>query len=153
MMAYRKLGSSLRRSGQKPVGPGTQAKPGVGDRIGPGANVVLPTTEPALRFGIVLGERLSPGVIPPRPLKYGTSACRYPYSARNVMYCRGIQSNVSEASHALKGSPGFCVKYGDPEMASAPLIGGSSGKYRPGLSIAPPPSVIAYKSFLNHQRL
>src|ERR1700751_2618757 len=37
MMAYRRLGSSLRRSGQKPVGPGTHVKPGVGDRTGRGA--------------------------------------------------------------------------------------------------------------------
>ena len=42
------------------------------------------------------------------------------------MYCLGIQSKVAEASQALNWSPGFCVKYGEPETASAPLIGGSS---------------------------
>jgi hypothetical protein len=39
------------------------------------------------------------------------------------MYCLGIQLKVAEVSQALNGSPGFCVKYGDPEIASAPLIG------------------------------
>src|SRR5579859_224122 len=125
MTAYLKLGSSFRRSGQKPALPATQLKPGVADKNGPGAHVVVPTTEPAPGFGIVLGVTLSPGVIPPRPVQYGTLAWRYPYSARKVMYCLGIQSNVSEPSQALYGSPGFCVKYGEPVMASAPLIGGS----------------------------
>jgi hypothetical protein len=40
------------------------------------------------------------------------------------MYCLGIQLKVAVASQALNGSPGFCVKYGEPEMASAPLMGG-----------------------------
>src|SRR5581483_5369577 len=117
------LGSSLRRSG---------------DQFGTGTDGV-PVFPPG-------------GVIPPRPVKYGTFACRYPYSVRNVMYCRGIQSNVKLVSHALNGSPGFAVKYGEPEIASAPLIGGSSVRYRPGLSIAPPPTVIAYRSRSNHTR-
>src|ERR1700726_895924 len=110
MVAYLRLGSSFRRSGQKPAPPATQVKPGVADRNGPVTNVVLPTTEPAPGFGTVLGVPLTPGVIPPRPVQYGTFAWRYPYSARKVMYCFGIQSKVSEASHALYGSPGFCVK-------------------------------------------
>ena len=76
MIALLMLGSSLRRSGQKPVLPGTHVKPGVGDKNGPGAKVVLPTTEPALGFGIVLGAVLSPGVMPPRPDQYGTLAWR-----------------------------------------------------------------------------
>src|ERR1700676_723819 len=94
MIALLILGSSLRRSGQKPVLPGTHVKPGVVDKNGTGAKVVLPTTDPALGFGIVLGVVLSPGVMPPRPVQYGTLAWRYPNSVRNVMYCRGIQLNV-----------------------------------------------------------
>src|SRR5579864_7387541 len=125
MIAYLKLGSSFRRSGQKPAAPATQVNPGVAERNGPGTNVVVPTGDPAVGLGIVLGVPLTPGVIPPRPVQYGTLAWRYPYSARKVMYCLGIQSKVREASHALYGSPGFCVKYGEPVMASAPLIGGS----------------------------
>jgi hypothetical protein len=54
--------------------PGTHVNPGVGDKNGPGAKVVLPTTDPALGFGIVLGVVLSPGVMPPRPVQYGTLA-------------------------------------------------------------------------------
>ena len=68
------LGSSLRRSGQNPLLPATHVNPGVGERNGPGVNVVVPTTEPALGFGIVLGSVLSPGVIPPRPDQYPTFA-------------------------------------------------------------------------------
>src|ERR1700674_412552 len=128
MIAYLKLGSSFRRSGQKPAVPATHVKPGVAESMGPGTNVVLPTTDPADGLGTVLGVVLAPGVIPPRPVQYGTLAWRSPYSARKVMYCLGIQSKVSEASHALYGSPGFCVKYGEPVIASAPLIGGSSVK-------------------------
>src|ERR1700756_4760664 len=78
--------SSFLRSGQKPE-PATQVKPGVADRVGPGTNNVPGTTEPALGFGTTLEKVLSPGVIPPRPEKYGTFAWRYPYSLRNVMYC------------------------------------------------------------------
>ena len=73
------------RSGQKPV-PATQVKPGVADRAGPGTNNVPGTIEPAFGLGITLVKVLSPGVIPPRPEKYGTFAWRYPYSLRNVMY-------------------------------------------------------------------
>src|SRR5215467_15166974 len=122
-----RAGSSFLRSGQKPV-PATQVKPGVGDKKGPGTNVVPGTTEPALKLGITLGRRLTPGVIPPRPDQYGTLAWRYPYSVRKVMYCWGIQSKVSEVSQALNGSPGFCVKYGVPVIASAPLMGGRSAR-------------------------
>src|ERR1700680_2001934 len=128
MIAYLKLGSSFRISGQKPALPATQVKPGVADRNGPGTNVVVPTTDPAPGLGTVLGVPLTPGGIPPRPAQYGTFAWRYPYSARKVMYCLGIQSKVSDASQALYGSPGFCVKYGERVMASAPLIGGSRVK-------------------------
>jgi hypothetical protein len=92
--------SSFLRSGQKPV-PATQVKPGVGDNNGPVTNNVPGTTEPAFGLGITLGKAFTPGVIPPRPEKYGTFACRYPYSLRNVMYSLGIQSKVSEVSHAL----------------------------------------------------
>src|SRR5260370_18547 len=105
MMAILMLGSSLRRSGQKRVLPATQVEPGVADKNGPGTKVVLPTTDPAPGLGIVLGEPLTPGVIPPRPVKYGTFAWRYPYSQRKVMYCLGIQSKVAEASQALNRSP------------------------------------------------
>src|SRR5215471_14784727 len=119
-----RAGSSFLRSGQKPVAA-TQVKPGVGDRNGPGTNNVPGTIAVALRPGIVLGSPFTPFVIPPRPDQYGTLAWRYPNSVRNVMYCCGIQSSVSEVSQALNGSPGFCVKYGEPLMASAPLIGGS----------------------------
>src|SRR5689334_1361125 len=124
MIAYLMLGSSLRKSGQKPVLPATQVNPGVADSKEPGTKLVPGTTDPALGPGIVVGNELTPDVIPPRPEKYGTLAWRYPYSARKVMYWFGIQSKVAEASQALKGSPGFCVKYGEPESASAPLIGG-----------------------------
>src|SRR5712671_4358350 len=124
MTANLRAASLFLRSGQKPV-PTTQVKPGVGDNNGPVTNNVPGTTEPAFGLGITLGKVLTPGVIPPRPEKYGTFAWRYPYSVRNVMYSFGIQSKVSEVSQALYGSPGFCVKYGEPVMASAPLIGGS----------------------------
>src|SRR5579864_908476 len=110
MSAILRLCSVFLRSGQKPVVPEEQVKPGVGDRNGPGVNEVSPTSDPAVRPGITLGEILTPGVIPPGPEKYGTFAWRYPYSQRKVMYCRGIQSKVAEASHALNGSPGFWVK-------------------------------------------
>src|SRR5690242_4179337 len=110
MIANLMLASLWRRSGQNPLLPTTQVKPGVGDRNRPGTNEVSPTSDPAVRPGIVLGEPLTPGVIPPRPEKYGTFAWRYPYSVRKVMYCWGIQSKVSDVSHALNGSPGFCVK-------------------------------------------
>src|SRR6266849_8626027 len=84
------------------------------------------------------------GVTPPDPEKYGTFAARWLYSQRKVMYWLGIQSNVPDRSQALYGSPGFSVKYGVPEVAVAPLIGGSKTKYRPGLLICPPPIVRPY---------
>src|SRR5579864_2581369 len=127
MTANLKAASSFLRSGQNPE-PAKQVKPGVAERAGPGTNNVPGTIEPALGFGITLVKVLSPGVIPPRPEKYGTFAWRYPYSLRNVMYCRGIQSNVSEASQALNGSLGFWVKYGEPMIASAPLMGGNRAR-------------------------
>ncbi len=65
MTAYLILGSSFLMSGHQPVAPGTQVNPGVADKYGPGAHVVLPTTEPAPEFGTVLGVMLAPGVIPP----------------------------------------------------------------------------------------
>src|SRR6185437_1593542 len=102
--------SFLRRSGTK---PGTTE---------PGAPVFPPE-----------------GVTPPDPEKYGTLASRWLYSQRNVMYWLGIQSKVPDASQALYGSPGFSVKYGVPEVAVAPLMGGSSTRYRPGLLIFPRP--------------
>jgi hypothetical protein len=52
----------------------------------------------------------------------------------------GIQSKVSEPSHALKSVPGEVLKYGVPEEAVAPLIGGRSTRYRPGLVAAIDPS-------------
>src|SRR5271166_667264 len=110
MIALLMLGSSFRRSGQNPVLPGTQVKPGVGERNGPVTNDVSPTTDPAPGLGIVLGNPLSPGVMPPRPDQYPTLAWRYPNSVRKVMYCLGIQLNVMVVSQALYGSPGFCVK-------------------------------------------
>src|SRR5215469_10425236 len=100
MIANLIAGSSFLRSGQKPVTPATQVKPGVGDKNGPATNVVPATTEPALKLGITLGRTLTPGVIPPRPDQYPTFAWRYPYSVRNVMYWRGIQSNVRDVSQA-----------------------------------------------------
>ena len=72
MIAYLKLGSSCRRSGQKPALPATQVKPGVADKNGPGTNVVVPTTDPADGFGTVLGVTLSPGSDPAatRPVRH-----------------------------------------------------------------------------------
>jgi hypothetical protein len=69
MIAYLILGSSFRRSGQKPVVPATHVKPGVDDKNGPGAQLVFPTTDPATGFGIVLGLVLVLGVMPPRPVQ------------------------------------------------------------------------------------
>src|SRR5579871_542096 len=66
------------------------------------------------------------GVMPPGPEKYGTLAARWSNSLRKVMYWLGIQSKVADASQALNGSPGFSVKYGVPDAAVAPLIGGRS---------------------------
>src|SRR5262249_39387703 len=74
--AILKLASSFRRSGQKPLVPGLQVNPGVGDRNVPGAKNVSPTGTPAPGPGITLGEMLSPGVIPPRTDQYGTLAWR-----------------------------------------------------------------------------
>src|SRR5260370_2512366 len=107
MMAILMLGSSLRRSGQKPVLPATQVEPGVADKNGPGTKVVLPTTDPAPGLGIVLGEPLTPGGIPPRPVKYGTFAWRYPYSQRKVMYCLRLHSNIAHPSPPWTRSPPF----------------------------------------------
>jgi len=45
------------------------------------------------------------------------------------MYCLGIQSKVIELSHALKGLPGFSVKWGElvaADTAPSPLMGGMS---------------------------
>src|SRR5262245_49234941 len=64
-----------------------------------------------------------------------------------------MKSKVTCVSHALKGSPGAAVKYGVPENAVAPLMGGSRTRYRPGLLIAPPPTVSARRSLLNQSRL
>src|SRR5258707_14197066 len=105
MTAILMLGSSLRRSGQKPVLPATQVKPGVADKNGPGTKVVFPTTDPAEGLGIVLGEPLTPGVIPPRPDQYGTFPWRWPYSQRRELYCLAIQSKLAKASQALNESP------------------------------------------------
>lgn len=74
-MASLRVPSSFRRSGQNPL-PATQVKPGVGDKNGPGTNVVPGTKDPAAGLGIELGAPLTPGVIPPRPEKYGTFAWR-----------------------------------------------------------------------------
>src|SRR6266403_1854659 len=93
------------------------------------------------------------GVTPPDPEKYGTFAARWLYSHRKVMYWLGIQSKVPDTSQALYGSPGFSVKYGVPEVAVAPLIGGSKTRYRPGLLICPPPIVRPYLSRSNQRRL
>src|SRR6516162_10161896 len=56
-------------------------------------------------------------------------------------------------SQALYWSPGLSEKYGVPEVAFAPLIGGSNTRYRPGFEIAPPPTVSAYRSCANQRRL
>src|SRR6202035_4478214 len=50
-------------------------------------------------------------------------------------------------------SPGPSGKYGDPVTASAPLIGGSSVRYRPGLAMTPPPGVMAKRSWWNQKWL
>src|ERR1700730_5983265 len=60
---------------------------------------------------------------------------------------------LSVASHWKAGCPGFSVKYGVPVAAVAPLMGGSSVRYRPGLFIEPPPMVTAYRSLSNQKRL
>src|SRR5207249_10467596 len=93
------------------------------------------------------------GVTPPGPEKYGTLSARWLYSQRKVMYWLGIQSKVPDASQALYGSPGFSVKYGVPEAVVAPLIGGNSTRWRPGLLILPPPMVRPNKSLWNHSLL
>jgi hypothetical protein len=51
------------------VEPAAQVNPGVADKVGPGPQVVSPTTDPAAGLGTVLGVKLSPGVIPPRPVQ------------------------------------------------------------------------------------
>src|ERR1700747_745124 len=81
------------------------------------------------------------GVTPPDPEKEGTFPARWLSSQRKVIYWLGIQSKVPDTSQALYGSPGFSVKYGVPEAAVAPLMGGRKTKYRPGLLICPPPMV------------
>src|SRR5271166_4022972 len=50
------------------------------------------------------------GVTPPRPAKYGTSECRYPTSAHQVMYCLGMYCKVTVLSHMWALWPGSCVK-------------------------------------------
>src|SRR5262249_38989513 len=116
--------SNLRRSGKKP---------GTNDPGGP----VLPPG----------------GVTPPSPAKYGTLAARWLYSARNVTNWLGMKSMVVCTSHALNGSPGASVKYGVPENAVAPLIGGGSPRGGPGFLIAPPPTVMGGRWWSSHTRL
>src|SRR3954468_21876941 len=58
-----------------------------------------------------------------------------------------------DPSQALYESPGFSVKWGVPEAAVAPLMGGSRTRYRPGLVMAPPPTVSAKRSLANRNRL
>ena len=55
-------------------------------------------------------------------------------------------------SYALNRSPGLAVKYGVPEAAVAPLMGGVRARYRPGLFMKPPPIVTAYRSLWNQVR-
>src|SRR5207253_8418641 len=103
-----------------------------GNQVAPEGRITVEPSGPVLPPG---------GVTPPGPEKYGTLAARWLYSQRKVMYWLGIQSKVPDTSQALYGSPGFSVKYGVPEAAVAPLIGGNNTKYRPGLLICPPPIV------------
>src|SRR5215510_5314504 len=76
IIAILRSASLFLRSGQKPVVPELQVKPGVGERKAPGTKKVSPTRDPAVGPGITLGAVLTPGVIPPRPEKYGTLAWR-----------------------------------------------------------------------------
>src|SRR5215510_4302458 len=76
IIAILRSASLFLRSGQKPVVPELQVKPGVGERKAPGTKKVSPTRDPAVGPGITLGAGLTPGVIPPRPEKYGTLAWR-----------------------------------------------------------------------------
>src|SRR5215469_17953478 len=69
------------------------------------------------------------------------------------MYCLGMYWKLIVLSHMWAFWPGFSVKYGVPDAAQAPLIGGSSVRYRPGLFIWPPPMVTAKRSLWNHMRL
>ena len=70
------------------------------------------------------------------------------------MYWLGIQSKVPDTSQALYGSPGFSVKYGVPEVAVAPLIGGSKHQVASRIvDLVRRRSSDAYLSLSNQKRL
>src|SRR5579863_6413501 len=83
------------------------------------------------------------GVTPPDPVQYGTSECRKVASVHQVIQSLGMYWKFSCVSHWYSFCPGFSVKYGVPVAAVAPLMGGSSARYRPGLFMNPPPMVTA----------
>ena len=69
-------------------------------------------------------------MIPPAPDQYDTLACLIIVLPTKSDVLVG-QSNVADVSHALKGSPGFPVKYGEltaAEAADSPLMGGTKTK-------------------------
>src|ERR1035438_24476 len=98
MMAMVLFACPLRRSGNHTplVLPGVpQFFSAVGKSAAPEEMPLLHTKSAGFvgKLGLLFG-----GVIPPRPEKYGTLAWRYPLSKRKVMYCEGIQSNVTVPS-------------------------------------------------------
>src|SRR5215472_2197464 len=106
---------------------GNHTLPGPPQAAYAAARLLVPAEPPAAQT-YWEGDPVFPpgGVIPPRPVQYGTSECRYPPSNRQVMYCLGRYWKLSVPSHMWALLPGFSVKYGEPEAASAPLMGGRS---------------------------
>src|ERR1017187_7998740 len=98
------LACPLRRSGN-------QTLPAPPQFVYAVARSLVPAEPPAAQT-YCPGEPVFPpgGVIPPRPVQYGTSEWRYPASAHQVMYCFGIHWKLAVASHMWALSPGFAVK-------------------------------------------
>ena len=117
-------GFILPQIGTEPCASGHAGEAGRRGQERAWTNVVSPTTDPAPGFGIVLGNPLSPGVMPPRPDQYGTLAWRYPNSERKVMYCLGIQSKVIEVSQALYGIARVLGKVGRAGDSVGSIDGG-----------------------------
>src|SRR6266853_1227073 len=99
----------LRRSGNQTLPGPPQFANAVVRSFVPAEAPLLQTywLEPTLTPAVPEGAPVLPpgGVIPPRPDQYGTSECRYPASAHQVMYCLGIQWKVTVLSHIWALSP------------------------------------------------
>jgi hypothetical protein len=81
----------------------------------------------SMRFSILFRSGAKPGNVPYFSGPGGVTPTSCPPRADGREYLRHARgAGVSDASHALNGSPGFSVKYGVPDAAVAPLIGGNN---------------------------